>query len=122
AATNVSNAVQAISAQSATTGVTAIDAGGVVRLTAADGRNISVGFGTAGSTGGNLASYGLGGLTDTVGTFDLTYQAATGVNSITFGGAMTTGLGTAAHAVSVTGTAVSQISVSTAQDARNALA
>jgi len=122
AATNVANAVAAINAQSATTGVTATDNGGVVGLTAADGRNISVAFGTAGSTGGNLASFGLGGLTNTVSTVDLTYQAPTGVNSITFGGAMTTGLGTGAHAVVQTGTAVSAIDVNTAANARNALA
>jgi flagellin len=122
AATNIANAVTAINAQSATTGVTAVDAGGVVRLNAADGRNISVAFGTAGSTGGDLASYGLGGLTNTVGTFNLDYQAATGVNSITFGGAMTTGLGAGAHAVTQTGTAVSAIDVTTASNARSALA
>lgn len=122
AATNVSNAVAAINAQSATTGVTATDSGGTVRLNAADGRNISVAFGTAGSTGGNLASYGLGGLSNHTSTVDLTYQAATGVNSITFGGAMTTGLGTGAHAVTATGTAVSALSVTTADNARSALA
>jgi flagellin len=122
AATNVANAVTAINAQSATTGVTATDAGGVVRLSAADGRNISVAFGTQGSTGGDLASYGLGGLGNQVGTFNLDYQAATGVNSITFGGAMTTGLGAGAHAVTQTGTAISAIDVTTASNARNALA
>jgi flagellin len=122
AATNIANAVQAINSQSATTGVTATDAGGVVRLNAADGRNISVAFGSAGSTGGDLASYGLGGLSDHTGTFDLTYQAATGVNSITFGGALTTGLGAGAHAVTQTGTAISAISVATADGARDALA
>jgi len=122
AATNVANAVTAINAQSATTGVTATDAGGFVRLAAADGRNISVAFGTQGSTGGDLASYGLGGLTDHTSSFDLTYQAATGVNSITFGGALTTGLGAGAHAVTQTGTAISAISVATADGARDALA
>ena len=45
-----------------------------------------------------------------------------GVNSITFGGAMATGLGTGAHAVTETGTAVSALNVSTADGARNALA
>ena len=122
AATNVANAVTAINAQSASTGVTATDAGGVVRLNAADGRNISVAFGTQGSTGGDLASYGLGGLGNQVGSFNLDYQAATGVNSITFGGAMTTGLGAGAHAVTQTGTAISAIDVTTASNARGALA
>ncbi len=122
AQTNRTNAMTAINAQSATTGVTAVDTGSGLRLTAADGRNISVAFGSAGSTGGDLASYGLGGLSNHTSTFDLTYQAANGVNSITFGGAMTTGLGAAAHAVTQTGTAISAINVSTADNARNALA
>jgi flagellin len=121
-ATNRTNAVTAINAQSATTGVTAVDTGTGLRLTAADGRNISVAFGVAGSTGGDLASYGLGGLSNHTSTFDVTYQAATGVNSITFGGTMVTGLGAGAHAVTATGTAISAISVATADGARNALA
>ncbi|MFC4308552.1 flagellin [Steroidobacter flavus] len=122
AQTNRTNAITAINSQSATTGVTAVDTGSGVRLTAADGRNISVAFGAAGSTGGDLASYGLGGLSNHTSTFDLTYQAPAGTNSITFGGAMTTGLGAGAHAVTATGTAISAINVSTADNARNALA
>jgi flagellin len=120
--TNVATAVQAINAQSASTGVTAVDTGSGIRLTAADGRNIAVGF-TAG-TGGDAASFGLGTVAGTteVGTFDLTYQAPAGVNSITFGGAMTTSLGTAANAVTQTGTAISAIDVTTADNARGALA
>jgi flagellin len=122
AATNRTNAATAINAQSATTGVTAVDTGSGLRLTAADGRNISVAFGTQGTTGGDLASYGLGGLSNHTSTFDVSYQAATGVNSITFGGTMATGLGAGAHATTATGTAISAISVSTAEGARNALA
>jgi flagellin len=121
-ATNVANAVQAINGQSASTGVTAVDTGSGIRLTAADGRNISVSFAAGSAAGSDLASYGLGGLTNHVGTFDLTYQAPTGVNSITFGGALTTGLGAGAHATTATGTAISAISVATADGARNALA
>ncbi len=122
AATNRSNAITAINAQSATTGVTAVDTGAGVRLNAADGRNISVAFGTLGSTGGDLDSYGLGGLTNHTSTFDLSYQAPAGTNTITFGGALTTGLGAGAHAVTATGTAINAISVATADGARNALA
>jgi flagellin len=121
-ATNVSNAVQAINGQSASTGVSAVDTGSGIRLTAADGRNISVSFAAGTATGSDLAAYGLGGMTNHVGTFDLTYQAPTGVNSITFGGAMTTGLGTGAHATVPTGTAISAIDVTTADNARSALA
>src|ERR1044072_215450 len=57
-----------------------------------------------------------------VGSFTLDSRAAAGVNSITFGGAMTTGLGTGAHAVTQTGTAISAIDVTTASNARGALA
>lgn len=121
-ATNVSNAVQAINAQSASTGVTAVDTGAGIRLTAADGRNISVAFDAGTAAGSDLAAYGLGGLTNTVGTFNLTYQAPTGVNSITFGGDMVTGLGLAAHNTVPTGTAINAIDVTTADNARNALA
>jgi flagellin len=120
--TNVATAVQAINAQSASTGVTAVDTGSGIRLTAADGRNISVGFAAGTATGADQASFGLGGLADEVGTFDLTYQAPNGVNSITFGGAMTTTLGTTANAVGQTGTAISAIDVTTADNARSALA
>jgi flagellin len=121
-ATNIANAVQAINAQSASTGVTATDTGSGIKLTAADGRNISVAFDAGTAAGADLAAYGLGGLTTTVGTFNLTYQAPDGVNSITFGGTMGTGLGNAAHATVPTGTAISQIDVTTAENARNALA
>ena len=122
-ASNISNALTAINAQSAATGVTAVDTGAGLQLTAADGRNISVAnFAAGGATGANLASYGLGGLTNHTGTIDVNYVAPNGVTAITFGGAMGTGLGAGAHAVTATGTAVSAISVATADGARNALA
>jgi flagellin len=123
AASNVSNAVTAINAQSASTGVTAVDTGAGLALTAADGRNIAVaGFAAGGATGATLASYGLGGLTTTTASFDVSYVAPNDVTSITFGGTAVTGLGTAANTIAQTGTAISAIDVTTADNARNALA
>jgi flagellin len=123
AASNISNALTAINAQSAATGVTAVDTGAGLRLTAADGRNISVsGFAAGGATGATLASYGLGGLTNHTGTIDVNYVAPNGVTAITFGGTAVTGLGTAANNIAQTGTAISAIDVTTADNARNALA
>jgi len=123
AASNISNALTAINAQSAATGVTAVDTGAGLRLSAADGRNIIVsGFAAGGATGANAASYGLGGLTNHTATFDVSYIAPTGVTAITFGGTMTTGLGTTAKTIAQTGTAVSAIDVTTSGNARNALA
>lgn len=123
AATNVSNALTAINAQSAATGVTAVDTGAGLQLTAADGRNIAVAnFAAGGSTGATLASYGLGGLATTSATFDVSYVAPNDVTAITFGGTAVTGLGTAANTIAQTGTAISAIDVTTADNARNALA
>jgi flagellin len=122
-ASNISNALTAINAQSAATGVTAVDTGAGLQLTAADGRNIAVaGFAAGGATGANLASYGLGGLTTTTATFDVSYVAPNDVTSITFGGTAVTGLGTAANTIAQTGTAISAIDVTTSDNARNALA
>lgn len=122
-ASNISNALTAINAQSAATGVTAVDTGAGLELTAADGRNIAVaGFAAGGATGANLASYGLGGLTTTTATFDISYTAPNDVTAITFGGTAVTGLGTAANTIAQTGTAISGIDVTTSDNARNALA
>lgn len=121
-ATNVSNALTAINAQSAATGVTAVDTGAGLQLTAADGRNIAVAnFAAGGSTGATLASYGLGGLTTTSATFDVSYVAPNDVTAINFAGSAVTGL-TASNTVGQTGTAISAINVTTADNARNALA
>lgn len=122
AASNLANAVTAINAQSAATGVTAVDTGAGLELTAADGRNIAVAnFAAGGATGAVLADYGLGGLTTTSATFDVNYVAPNDVTTITFGGTSTTGV-TGAHGIAQTGTAISGIDVTTADNARNALA
>ena len=72
---NRTAAVTAINAVSATTGVTAVDDGAKVNLTAADGRNITGSF-TAG-TGNAAASYGLTLSGSAVGaTIDITLQTS----------------------------------------------
>jgi flagellin len=121
-ASNLTNAVTAINAQSAATGVTAVDTGSGLELTAADGRNITIAnFAAGGATGASLDSYGLGGLTTTTATFDISYVAPNDVTSITFGGTAVTGVA-GAHTIAQTGTAISAIDVTTADNARSALA
>ncbi|HEY0942768.1 MAG TPA: flagellin [Steroidobacter sp.] len=121
-ASNVANAVAAINSQSAATGVTAVDTGAGLELTAADGRNITIAnFAAGGATDATLASYGLGGLTTTTATFNINYVAPNDVTSITFGGTAVTGVA-GAHAIAQTGTAISAIDVTTASNARDALA
>jgi len=122
AASNIANTVTAINAQSAATGVTATDTGAGLALTAADGRNITIANFT-GANAATLGNIGLAGLdTTTRATFDISYVAPNDVTSITFGGTAVTDLGTAANDVEQTGTAISAINVSTAENARNALA
>jgi flagellin len=122
---NVANAVAAINAASASTGVRAEENGAGITLTAADGRNIEIGGFADGGTGAELGNFGLGG-TDlgavVTSSFNIDYVAPDGVQSITFGGTHGTGLGTAAHGVQQTGTAIAAINVLTAENARNALA
>ncbi|MDQ6620896.1 MAG: flagellin [Pseudomonadota bacterium] len=116
--TDTATAVSAINAQSASTGVMASDSGAGLKLSAADGRNINV---SIAGTGG-LANVGLAGVgANNTGTFSVAYQAPIGIASLTFGGALTTGLGVAAHTVTQTGTAIGAIDVTTAANATTAL-
>src|SRR5689334_22830865 len=77
--TNRANAVAAINAQSAVTGVTATDTGAGVSLTAADGRNVTVAFAAGTATGATIADFGLAPAGTTGGTLNLTYTAPNGV-------------------------------------------
>jgi flagellin len=117
--TNRANAVTAINAQSAVTGVTASDTGAGVELTAADGRNIDVAnFAAGGATGAALASYGLGAAGVTAGTVDITYVAPAGTTgSVTFTG----GLSASTATIGSTGTAISAVDISTVSGSNNAL-
>jgi flagellin len=118
AATNRSNAVTAINAQSAVTGVIAADTGSGLRLTAADGRNITVGgFAVGTATGTTLADFGLAAAT-TGGTLNLTYRAPAGVSgSVTFTGAFNPG----AQTIAATGTALTAVNIGTVAGANTAL-
>lgn len=114
-ATDTTAFVSWVSANSSALGVTAIDTGAGVKLTAADGRNI-----TATVAGTNtLASVGLTGMTSgtaKTGTFDLTYVAPAGVSSLTFADAvsvstMETGGTGGVHSVGNTGSALKDLDI-----------
>ena len=114
AASNRAHAIEQINAQSAVTGVRAIDNGSGVDLVAADGRNITTAF-----TGGNaatVADYGLAANATTGGTLDISYAAPAGVTG-TFD--FTTGFHAAftSQSIAATGTAVTAFDISTVSSA-----
>ena len=123
-ATTQANTLAAINAQSANTGVTAVDDGSGLTLTAADGRNITAGaiaVGTAvATTAADLGLTGIIGAT-TSSTVSATYAAPSGtaVTAITIAGA---GVASGALAVGQTGTAISATNVLTTANAQSALA
>jgi flagellin len=118
-ASNRANAVAAINAQSAATGVTASDTGAGVSLTAADGRNISLVYAPGGFTGSAAADFGLSATATTGGTLNLSYSAPTGTSgSVVF--AQAGGLNSTT-AIASTGTAVSAMDISTVGGANAAL-
>jgi flagellin len=118
-ASNRANAIAAINAQSAATGVVASDTGSGVSLTAADGRNISLGYAAGGFTGSAAADFGLSATAITGGTLNLSYSAPSGVSgSVVF--AQTGGL-SSSTAITSTGTAVGAIDISTVAGANAAL-
>ena len=117
-ATNRTNAVSAINAQSSVTGVVATDTGSGVSLAAADGRNITVAnFAAGGATGAALASYGLAAAGTTGASINVTYSAPSGTTgNVVFAGAFAN-----TTAIAATGTSISAIDVSTADGANTAL-
>lgn len=115
--TNRTVAVDAINAQSAVTGVVASDDGTGVSLTAADGRNITVGAFAAGGTGATIADFGLAAAATTGATLDLSYVAPSG----TTGDLVFTGSTVATQTIAATGTALSAVDISTADGASTAL-
>jgi flagellin len=118
-ASNRANAVAAINAQSAATGVTASDTGSGVSLTAADGRNISLAYAPGGFTTSAAADFGLSATPTTGGTLNISYSAPIGVSgSVVF--AQTGGLNST-NAIAATGTAVSAMDISTVGGANAAL-
>ncbi|HSW62085.1 MAG TPA: flagellin [Dissulfurispiraceae bacterium] len=122
-ATDINTTLQAITANSAATGVTAVaNGGGGLTLTAADGRNIAISFtGGTGTTAG-LADLGLSDVAAiTYGSYSVTY---TGTSSITVGGtaaADVKGLADGTTNATATGTAVSAIDISTVSGANAAI-
>jgi flagellin len=118
----------AINAQSANTGVTAVDNGSGLTLAATDGRNIDASAITLGSAVATTAVdlglnniIGKTGATAITSTVSATYVAPSGtaVTGITIAGG---GLGAGAlKTVALTGTAISAIDVKTANNAINAL-
>ena len=116
---NRANAVAAINAQSAATGVTASDTGSGVALSAADGRNISLAYAAGTFAGSAAADFGLSATALTGGTLNLSYKAPSGVSgSVAF--AQTGGLNSST-AITGTGTAVSAIDVTSVAGANAAL-
>ena len=116
---NRGNAVAAINAQSAATGVVATDTGAGVSLTAADGRNVALGYAAGGFAGSSAADFGLSATAITGGSLNLSYSAPGGVSgSVVF--AQAGGLATSI-AIAGTGTAVSAIDISNLNGANSAL-
>ncbi|GAA0494041.1 flagellin [Pigmentiphaga daeguensis] len=118
AATNRENALTAINAQSATTGVRAIDTGSGLKLEAADGRNITIGALTLGTAvGSTLADFGLDAAGTTGASLNVSYKAPTGVT----GSISSTGAFALTGTITQTGTALNAIDISTVAGASNAL-
>ena len=117
AGTNRAAAVTAINAQSANTGVVAVDTGNQVNLTSAAGENILF---SATIAQGSNADYGLAADTDQFGTIDYTFENANETTdiSITSSG---NGITQSNISVGLTGTAVSAIGVDTAGNATTAI-
>ena len=117
AATNRTNAVTALNAQSSVTGVVATDTGSGVSLAAADGRNVATAFALGTAVGTTMADFGMAAAGTTGATLNVTYQAPAGITgSVAFAGAFIN-----TTAIAATGTAVSAIDVSTVSGAQTAL-
>ena len=123
AAGNVTLLVAEINNDSATTGVTAAanTAGDGLVLTAADGRNISVTADlTVGSSSEDMEDFGMGAFTDNTINTTLSTITLTSESSITIGGTAAV-LGNSSATASLTGTAISNISLATSGGAETAI-
>ena len=122
ASTNRANAITAINKQSAATGVIASDSGSGVTLTAADGRNVTLGDATDAGLGVTNATFGLHAAGTQAATIDVTYVAPKEVTGdVAFTGAGSGLVATAAKTIDATGTAISAIKVTTQDDAETAI-
>lgn len=122
------NALAAINAQSANTGVVASDTGNGLKLTAADGRNIAFSAITPGTaTAASYSDLGLGNVDDTGETFASTVKATyvapdTGApTTVTVAHAGVNANATKIMNVGQTGTAVSATDLTTSENASNAI-
>jgi flagellin len=116
---NRANAVAAINAQSAATGVVASDTGSGISLVATDGRNVSLAYAAGSFTGSAAADFGLPAAAITGGSLNLSYSAPIGTSgNVVF--AQAGGLNSTT-AIAGTGTAVSAIDVSTVAGSNAAL-
>jgi flagellin len=116
---NRANAVAAINAQSAATGVVATDTGSGVSLAAADGRNITTSFAIGTMAASTMADFGLAAAATTGATINVNYVAPSGVSgNVVF--AQAAGFNNTT-AIAATGTAVGAIDISTVGGANAAL-
>jgi len=122
-ATNVAAALAAINANSAATGVTATNVGGTLQLSNTTGQNISISYTDGTSVAGALSDFGLGGVAATTySSYNLSYIGTAPLVVAGSGAATTTGLAVATTDAAATGTAISNASVLTVNDANAALA
>ncbi|MEJ5897355.1 flagellin [Aquabacterium sp. G14] len=120
ATTNRSNALDAINAKSAVTGVVAKDTGSGIELIAADGRNITTTFNDTNTTGATMATFGLGAAGTTGAAINITYAAPEGVTgAVVFDGVLTGG--TQSFSIAGQGVAVSALNISDVAGANEAL-
>jgi len=119
AAANRANALAAINAVSASTGVTATDNGSGLTLSSATGNTITVSnFAAGGATAATQADYGLGGITSQTATVNVSYKAPAGVS----GNLVFAGAGFAqTYAIGSTGTSVAASNVLTTNNSNAAL-
>jgi flagellin len=118
ASSNRAAAVAAINGQSAATGVSATDDGSGVKLTAADGRNITLAFDEGDFTDGTLEDFGIDEDGTYGGTLTVSYAAPEGVNgTVSWSGAFEPSDST----IAVSGMAVADVDVSSSTGANSAL-
>lgn len=115
---NRANALEAINAQSSVTGVVAVDDGQGIKLTAADGRNITTAFAAGTTTGASAAAFGMSAGTTTRSTYNVDYS---GKALGTDGAVTVAGASTATSTIGSMGTALSAIDISSVAGATKAL-
>ena len=124
--TNVANTMAAINTNSAATGVSAELSGSGLKLTAIDGRNISMTFAAGGATGATLGDAGLGTVTATTyGKYDIAYAGDASLAPVTIGGsaaATVTGQASGTLTPAATGTQLALLDITTVANSTTALA